>query len=408
MNEYFNHTKKISSVSEFTLLISQKYQAQDEMFASEAAAFDKGGKEVFLYRGVSNEKYPLKASIYREDRDLHKSEYDIYKEVLHAFPEEFLNDSKVVDKLVKMQHYAIPTRLIDVTYNPLVALFFAAGGFNASVNAGNRDDGKVIFFACNPKSIIFSDDMMTPLLIGLENRIKNYDSCFITALNVFRKFLTKLYEQVDMLSESDFKQSTEALIHNIDKELNDAIKTEFIGIWATISHLDSYINGRYKTFWDRSPTKSFKDGEKDFYDALMITYSENVLEYIRKTANELSLDIDASKFKNVSSFLEIFSPLIFIKPKISNKRIERQQGAFFLHPPVFHALNLDDFGPWITSNNFVSSIIIESKAKSRILEELRECGITFSHLFPELDKYHREIYSKYLKVPVEKWADNSE
>jgi hypothetical protein len=39
-------------------------------------------------------------------------------------PQEFKNMSQF-DILVKMQHYGLPTRLLDATLNPLIALFFA-------------------------------------------------------------------------------------------------------------------------------------------------------------------------------------------------------------------------------------------------------------------------------------------
>lgn len=41
----------------------------------------------------------------------------------HICPNEFLGNR--FDSLVKMQHFGMPTRLLDTTTNPLVALYFA-------------------------------------------------------------------------------------------------------------------------------------------------------------------------------------------------------------------------------------------------------------------------------------------
>ena len=52
---------------------------------------------------------------------------------------DFYNSRSHFEKLVKMQHYQICTRLLDLTTNPLVALFFAC-------EDATRDTGQVLVF----------------------------------------------------------------------------------------------------------------------------------------------------------------------------------------------------------------------------------------------------------------------
>lgn len=84
------------------------------------------GTELF-YRGHSDIKYKLEPSLFRTEKGVPlyiNNEKNMINEMVTAHPSEFYHDSFMADKLVRMQHYRLPTRLLDVTANPLVALYF--------------------------------------------------------------------------------------------------------------------------------------------------------------------------------------------------------------------------------------------------------------------------------------------
>lgn len=75
------------------------------------------------YRGQSNSTWKVKPSVMRRLKP--DAENQIFSELLVEAPSEFGADKSMFDKLVRAQHYSLPTRLLDVTLNPLVALYFA-------------------------------------------------------------------------------------------------------------------------------------------------------------------------------------------------------------------------------------------------------------------------------------------
>lgn len=99
-----------------------------------------GDRRVLLYRGQPNIDFDVTPSIFRSS--LLSKEHELISELILRMPNEFINLSGHFECLVKMQHYGLPTRLLDVTTNPLVALYFAC-------ISDEENDGEVLVFSEN-------------------------------------------------------------------------------------------------------------------------------------------------------------------------------------------------------------------------------------------------------------------
>ena len=123
-------------------------------FIEHVLALDHGGLEVF-YRGHSNRtKYRLEPSILRKDEKgnfvYRDAEDQLYRELLVSNSIDFQGDIYTLDRLVRMQHYSLPTRLLDITSNPLIALYFAC-------KSNPTQDGEVIVFSIVRDQIKYFD-----------------------------------------------------------------------------------------------------------------------------------------------------------------------------------------------------------------------------------------------------------
>lgn len=125
----------------------------------------KGSTENF-FRGHEDARFELTPSLLRRwpggEWKFMPDEDRLCKELLIAHYDEFQSDQYCFDRLVRMQHYGLPTRLLDISGNPLVALFFACYG-------APKVDGEVIVFTVATDKVKYYDSDTVSCLANLSN-----------------------------------------------------------------------------------------------------------------------------------------------------------------------------------------------------------------------------------------------
>ena len=90
-----------------------------------------------IYRGHSSCGYELKTSVGRIEgytKDMEMNLFTEFKKNYRIYAKEYPETD--LELLFMAQHYGVPTRLLDWTFNPLIALYFAS-------TPNNDNDGKV-------------------------------------------------------------------------------------------------------------------------------------------------------------------------------------------------------------------------------------------------------------------------
>lgn len=91
---------------------------------------DRLGADGRFFRGQLSKYDTIKPSISRDGYLIHES--DIFYESIKLKESDFNSLTTPLQKLSKLQHYGVPTRLIDVTIDPLIALYFAVENIDDS------------------------------------------------------------------------------------------------------------------------------------------------------------------------------------------------------------------------------------------------------------------------------------
>ena len=267
-------------------------------FIDAFAHYFSGSKQLKCYRGQQDSRWPIVAGIFRREfKGILLSEKRAIRELISVQPHEFASDETMFDKLVRMQHFGLPTRLLDVSRNALVALYFAT-------SQGSDTDPE-------------ADGIVTAFAVPQELE-KYYDSDSVSCIS-----------NLSNMTE-DEKKSLSRLCATSARKL---------------------------------PPDNISTLNRD-------QVSIRLLQFIRA---------EKSYFQPMINPIDLFTPY-FVHPKLSNRRILAQSGAFIIYgliPPgnMFFPYKIEQ-----------TQFRVRAATKTAIRNALDNIGINESTLFPEIDR----------------------
>lgn len=235
--------KTVHSISEFI----------DEISTINTTLIRNGANknEILLFRGHSDIKYELMPYIGRNRRSLcaitiFNEERNLIETAKNRFPDIFRNDLLPLELLALLQHHGIPTRLLDVTENALVALYFACC-------SNDNADGEVFAFKHNEMDVT-----TYPLIQAVADSYRLISGTFCSLENFGKKAIEQPYfwehrslcqNLVDWIKMNCGEpRIVYAPIHNLRQQMQ---RGRFMLFANKIVSNDSYI--RFETIIDALP-----------------------------------------------------------------------------------------------------------------------------------------------------------
>lgn len=315
--------------------------------------------ESVIYRGMSDQEYDLNPGLARYKNPASDLEETLINDFLSRRPDAFSGLSEF-DTIAKMQHYGLPTRLLDFSLNPLIALYFAC-------ESNKSKNGRIVCHSTELQndSSVFVNTICKAAIKKMFDEMYTVDEYLCNETLSLRQYITEayIYDITTVVRPKYWNQriANQAGVFMvfpnelIDKYRGILIHEKSLGLETAIKEygrgkLD--IN-RIQKALEQEPVACYRD-----QDEWVVT--DSFIKELRRSYNNRDDNVFWESLNNR------FRMTCAIKP-LSKEKISEQ----------------------------FCSIIIEAKRKKKILKDLSYIGIGADYIYPELEYTAKEIKRRF-------------
>lgn len=335
-----------------------------------------------MYRGQTNANYLLVPNVLRGDL---KREHLLYAEFRRRFPGELNHCTNAVEELAFMQHYYLPTRLLDISENPLGALFFACAEdkrFRRNMEGNKYRWGEVILIQAPRR-----EDDKEGSIPDYGDDIKYFDSSTVSVM----ASTAMLPEEFNLQRlEIEFRKDNHAT------SLDEYIYFRDILSWSVIVRVKQ-DNPRMKNqkaafilananelvaIHDRGDDSVDNAVSPDEFTDFVLSDSEHAEELNLRNLKKGLCSRFPAQFQNTEAFDFCFKK---VRPySKDNKSLRMQDDPFNIRRLLYKDANGDQV-----------VFLIPPTAKEHIKEQLSRLGITDAFVYPEMDSVSNELQERF-------------